>query len=307
MNLTKRTLGIWGTAAFAVCLASSLILAQAPAGQGQGGGGRAPAMSPEELAKQPQTPGAVGDQARHYYFAEAKTEMPYHLYVPKSYDGKKKMPLIIGLHGAGARETYFFRPNYGTPELLEKYGFIFVSPMGYNEFGAYGAMNTPRLPAVTYPGIPPNTVGDRRPKWTPEEAAKVNELSEKDVLNVIALVEKEYNIDTNSVYLMGHSMGGMGTWYLGQKYADKWAGLGVMSGGFGYKDYPAERLKGIPLIVGAGTNDTALHGKEAEEGIANLKAHGLSPVYYEIQDGTHMSMIPGMFPKVIEYFGTHHR
>src|SRR6266581_4575604 len=57
----------------------------------------------EELAKQPQTPGATGDQQRHYYFAEAKVESPYHLYVPKKYDGKTKMPLIIALHGAGAR------------------------------------------------------------------------------------------------------------------------------------------------------------------------------------------------------------
>ena len=106
---------------------------------------------------------------------------------------------------------------------------------------------------------------------------------------------------------MGHSMGGMGTWYLGQKYADKWAALGVMSGGFGYKDYPAERLKGIPLIIGAGSMDTALHGAEAQAGIAQLKAAGLNPVYIEIPDGTHMLMIPPMFPQVIEFFATHHR
>jgi predicted peptidase len=49
-------------------------------------------------------------------------------------------------------------------------------------------------------------------------------------MNVLALVEKEYAVDTSRVFLMGHSMGGMGTWYLGQKYADKWAALGVMSG-----------------------------------------------------------------------------
>lgn len=264
-------------------------------------------LSSEELAKQPQTKGAIGDQERHYYFAEAKVESPYHLYVPKKYDGKTKMPLIVALHGAGARQDYFFRPAYGTLDLLEKHGFIFVSPFGYSEFGAYGTMNVPRLPAVTYPGVAPNLVGERRPKWTPEEAAKVNELSEKDVMNVLALVEQEYAVDTSRVYLMGHSMGGTGTWYLGQKYADKWAGLGVMSGGFGYQDYPAARLKGIPLMTGAGSMDTALHGAEAQAGIAKLKAAGLNPVYVEISEGTHMSMIPPMFPQVIEFFATHHR
>ena len=294
-------------ATFAACVLSSLSLAfQDAAAQGTGTP-RPPQLSSEELAKQPQAPGAAGDQERHYYFAEAKVESPYHLYVPKKYDGKTKMPLILALHGAGARQNYFFRPAYGTPDLLEKYGFIFVTPFGYSEFGAYGAMFTPRLPAVVYPGVAPNLVGQRRPKWTPEEAANVNDLSEKDVMNVLALVEQEYAVDTSRVYLMGHSMGGMGTWYLGQKYADKWAGLGVMSGGFGYRDYPAERLKGIPLIIGAGSMDTALHGAEAQAGIAQLKGAGLNVTYIEIPDGTHMSMIPPTLPQMLEFFATHHR
>ncbi|PWU12587.1 MAG: hypothetical protein C5B51_00415 [Terriglobia bacterium] len=291
---------------FAVCVLQSLIDAQEVTPQVQGKA-RPPQLSSEELARQPQTPGAKGDQERHYYFAEAKVESPYHLYVPHKYDGKTKMPLIVALHGAGARQTYFFRPAYGTPELLEKYGFIFVSPFGYHEFGGYGAGLLPRNAVPVYPGVAPNPVNQRRPQWTPEETAKVNELSEKDVMNVIALVEKEYAVDTSRVYLMGHSMGGMGTWYLGQKYADKWAGLGVMSGGFGYKDYPLQRIKGIPLIVSAGSTDTALHGDEARAELARFQAAGLNPVYVEIPDGTHMSMIPPMLPQVIEFFATHHR
>ena len=141
---------IWASAAIAACLLSSFAMAQAPTAQNQGKA-RPPMLSSEELAKQPQTPGATGDQQRHYYFAEAKVESPYRLYVPKSYDGKKKMPLIIGLHGAGARQDYFFRHNYGTINLLEKHGFIFVSPFGYSEFGAYGAMNTPQVPPRDLP------------------------------------------------------------------------------------------------------------------------------------------------------------
>jgi poly(3-hydroxybutyrate) depolymerase len=133
-------------AAIAACLLTSLgLAADAQPAQGSGAS-RPPPLTSEELARQPQTPGATGEQARHYYFAEAGVESPYHLYVPKKYDGKTRLPLIIALHGAGARQTYFFRPNYGTPELLEKHGFIFVSPFGYHEFGAYGAMFTPRCP-----------------------------------------------------------------------------------------------------------------------------------------------------------------
>jgi len=301
---------ILASAAFAVCLFASLTVAQNPTPQGQGqgqGAQRPPVLTSEELAKLPQTPGATGEQERHYYFAEGKVESPYHMYVPKSYDGKKKMPLILALHGAGARENYFFRPAYGTPDLLEKYGFILVTPFGFDEFGGYGAGTLPKVVVPLDPGVAPNPVGARRPKWTPEEAQTVTDLSEKDVMNVLAIVEKEYNVDTTRVFLMGHSMGGMGTWYLGQKYADKWAAMGVMSGGFGYIDYPLQRLKGIPIFTDAGSKDTAMHGPAALAELARFKAAGLDVTYVEIPDGTHMSSIPPAFPQVLEFFATHHR
>jgi hypothetical protein len=53
--------------------------------------------------------------------------------------------------------------------------------------------------------------------------------------------------------------------------------------------------------------DTALHGAEAQEGLARLKAAGLDPVYIEIPGGTHMSSIPPAFPQIIAFFATHHR
>jgi len=294
------------SAALAACLLPSLAMAQAPKPQGRGTP-RPPLLTSEELARLPQTPGATGEQERHYYFAEGKAESPYHLYVPKKYDGKTKMPLIVALHGAGDREDYFFRHTPGTPELLEKYGFILVSPFGFGEFGGYGAAGLPRVPVPLDPGVTPNNVAARRPQLTPEEAAKATELSEKDVMNVLAIVEKEYNVDPSRVFLMGHSMGGMGTWYLGQKYADKWAALGVMSGGFGYIGYPLERLKGIPIIADAGSMDTAMHGEMAQKELARFKAAGLNITYIEIPGGTHMSSIPPAFPQIIEFPATHHR
>ena len=95
--------------------------------------GFSPPPPSEELAKQPQTKGAVGDQDRHYYFAEAKQEMPYHLYVPKSYKPGTKMPLVVALHGYGGNQDYFSVLVKDLPELLEKHGFIFVAPLGYSE------------------------------------------------------------------------------------------------------------------------------------------------------------------------------
>ena len=75
--------------------------------------------------------------------------------------------------------------------------------MGYNSGGWYGA-----------------SFG--KGKTNPEN---LHELSEKDVMNVLDIVRKDFNDRPGSHYLMGHSMGGGGTWQLGIKYPDQWAAL----------------------------------------------------------------------------------
>jgi predicted peptidase len=314
IDLTTRV-----SAVLAACLLMTIPLAaQVPAATtgpdmrwtrpGEGAAAKAPPSSSELLAKQPQTPGATGDQLRHYYFADGRTESPYRIYVPKNYDGKTKLPVVLALHGASGNQNYFFRAIYGMPDLMENYGFIFVAPYGYHSYGGYGAGALPKVTVSDIdPSLPPNPATAGRPQWTPEQTQRVNDLSEKDVLNVLAIVEKEYAVDTSRVYLIGHSMGGAGTWYLGQKYADKWAALGVMSGGFGYVGYPLERLKGMPITVFDGEKDTAMHGQQAQAEFARFKAAGLDVTYAEIPDGTHMGEIPSSFPQVIAFLAKHRR
>src|SRR5262245_29244628 len=47
------------------------------------------------------------------------------------------------------------------------------------------------------------------------EAAWGDEPTEKFVLELIEVMKRTYKIDTNRIYLGGHSMGGYGTWTLG--------------------------------------------------------------------------------------------
>src|SRR5450755_1569047 len=63
----------------------------------------------QQLAKETAAPQqrAKGDQHRTYNFPAAKTEMPYRLYVPLTWDGLSKLPLIVMLHGAGADENRY--------------------------------------------------------------------------------------------------------------------------------------------------------------------------------------------------------
>ena len=58
-------------------LAGSSLAGEAPAPAFVG-----PGPASETLAAAPQTPGAKGDQERHYRLEEAGRELGYHLYVP---------------------------------------------------------------------------------------------------------------------------------------------------------------------------------------------------------------------------------
>jgi len=68
--------------------------------------------------------------------------------------------------------------------------------------------------------------GAGRAPQTPEPP-NLAELSEKDVMNVLGIVRGEFDIDNNRTYLMGHSMGGAGALFLGPKYVDQWAAVGL--------------------------------------------------------------------------------
>lgn len=254
------------------------------------------AASSDELARMPQTRGAKGDQQRHYFFTAAGVEMPYRLFVPQSYDPARKMPLVVALHGYGGNQDYFFTALATLPSLLEQHGFIFVAPMGYSTGGWYGA-------PLDIPGNRPRSSGQLPPPvtQTPEEIKRERELSEADVMNVLTLVREEYNVDPDRIYLMGHSMGGMGTYVLGQKYADTWAALGVMSGTLADVTYELERLRNVAVMLSAGEQETAVV-EAAEAQIETMKGLGITTGLYVAPGASHGSMIAPTIPRVLEFF-----
>merc|ERR1711862_1017579 len=94
----------------------------------------------------------------------------------------------------------------GVTEAAEKRGFIVVAPSGYSKLGFYGLFKGSSMDG----------------NWN-SELDRFGRCSEQDVLNVLAIVRKEFTIDDARIYLMVHSMGGAGTLYLGAKYPNLWA------------------------------------------------------------------------------------
>ena len=173
-------------------------------------------------------------QKKTYDFKEAGKEMEYALFVPTTYDKDKKSPLIVALHGLGSNPQQIMHYR-GLTDLAEKHGYIVVAPMGYNSGGWYGV----KIPA----------------KFAKDAPKNLAELSEKDVMNVLALTRKEFNIDNDRIYLMGHSMGGGGTIHLALKNPDLWAALGPIAPALFRSPEELEKIKHVPIILVQGDKD----------------------------------------------------
>ena len=230
-------------------------------------------------------------QKKTYDFKEAKKEMEYALFVPSKYDKEKKTPLVVALHGLGGNPQQMIRSR-GLTDQADKYGYIVVAPMGYNSGGWYGALG----PGKGFAG----KFGKGKGK-TEDLPDNLGELSEKDVINVLALVRKEFNVDAKRIYLIGHSMGGAGAYHLGAKYSEIWAGLGPVAAATA-SPKNVDKLKNIPVFVVHGDKDTAVKVESARKCVDKLKEHKIVHEYLEIAGGGHGDVIGTGMPKIFEFF-----
>jgi predicted peptidase len=257
----------------------------------------ASAQQPPQKKDQGKAGGRV--ETRTYDFKEAKKDkMEYALFVHSKYAKDQKTPLVVALHGLGGNPQQMIRSK-GLTEQAEKYGYIVVAPMGYNSSGWYGVKG----PGGTGKGGK-GGFGKGKGKDGPEN---LRELSEKDVMNVLAEVRKEFNIDEKRIYLIGHSMGGAGTWHLGTKYADIWAGLAPIAPAAFGQPTGLDKIKHIPVIVVQGDKDNLVPATGTRRWVDMLKELGVTHEYLEIPGGGHGDVIGTGMPRIFEFFEKQHK
>jgi poly(3-hydroxybutyrate) depolymerase len=260
-----------------------IVLADAAAGKAAGKG---PAKGAGKGA------GAASKaEIRTYDFKEAKMDkMEYGLFVPSKYSKDKKTPLMIALHGLGGNPKQMMA-SQGLTANAEKYGYIVAAPMGYNSSGWYGA------PAPG--GGKGKGVGGKKGGNTP---ANLGELSEMDVMNVLAECKKTFNVDEKRIYLIGHSMGGAGTWHIGTKYSEIWAGLAPIAPAAFGAPTNLEKLNNLAVFVVQGDADTLVPPAGARKWVSKLKELSITHEYLEIKGGDHGNVIGTGMPKIFEFF-----
>ena len=179
-------------------------------------------------------------------------EMNYLLFLPKEYDGKKRSPMMLFLHGSGERGTNIWKvATHGPPKNVaehREFPFILVSPQ-----------------------CPEGQ------DWS------------KDVL--LALLEemmRKYAVDTNRIYLTGLSMGGYGTWDLGLSYPEKFAAIAPICGGGEMISLllssreKGQALKTLAVWAFHGAKDPVVPLEESERMVEAVKKAGVREVKFTV-------------------------
>ena len=314
---------------FTALLTGSLIAgAQVPAPQPQGASpAGAPTAAPPAFP--PRAPLDARVQQRTYTFKDTSEVLPYAVFVSSKVTKDKKSPLIIALHGLGGDQNTMMR--FGSVQAAEEGGYILVAPMGYNSSGWYGApasmaagtgganggvgMGGPPSggaggPPGAGPGGPPGGPRAARPiPTTLGVSNEVSQRSEKDVMTVLDMIRKEFNVDEKRIYIMGHSMGGAGAIYLGVKHPSIWAGVGAIApahapAGIFPQNYSLAPAKGIPMIIVQGDKDPLVPVEGVRQWIDQMKELHITHQYIERAGGDHGTVLTDV-PAVIAFFSQH--
>ena len=142
---------------------------------------------------------------------------------------------------------------------------------------------------------------------TPNE---VSQRSEKETMAVFEMIKKEFNIDENRTYLMGHSMGGAGTIYLGVKYASNWAAIGAEApatapAGINPTNYSLAPAKNVPMIIVQGDWDELVPVTGTRLWIDQMKELKMDYQYKEYPGADHGSVIELAMPDIFAFFKQH--
>lgn len=181
-------------------------------------------------------------------YHDAAGDHKYTLFVPASYTPGRKWPVILFLHGAGARgdDNRLQLETCLAPQVRVRaatFPFLVVFPQCEDL--------TSRL---LYGWQPDTTDGQR-------------------ALAILDEVERDYQVDKSREILTGVSMGGFGTWSLGALQPNRWSALLVVAGG-GDKPEVARRLKNVPVWVIHSANDPGVPIENEKRMIAQAREAG---------------------------------
>lgn len=217
------------------------------------------------------------DAFEKHTFIKDQDTLPYRLLLPDHYDAHKRYPLVIFLHGSGERGNDNEKQlTHGAALFLKK-------------------ENRAKFPAiVVFPQCSQQSFWsnvkiagsgkDRIFEFTADGAPTAPMQLVMDLTR--ALLDK-YSIQHERVYVMGLSMGGMGTFELVNRMPRTFAAAIPICGGASTTTAP--NLKSVKWWVFHGGKDDAVPPRYSEEMVAAMKKNKVNVKFTLFPEANHNS------------------
>lgn len=184
------------------------------------------------------------EQAGYFELAvpglESSSDVTYYIQLPPEYDPYRRYPTIITLNGAGT-----------TPQQQLDW------------WAGVAGKNGMRLGQATRHGYIVIAVDWQKPHQTQYEYSAREHAA---VLSCLRDANRRFSIDTDRVFLSGHSIGGDAAWDLGLAHPDLWAGvLPIVATADRYCAYYWENARYVPFYFIAGEMDSGKMAHNARE------------------------------------------
>jgi predicted peptidase len=191
----------------------------------------------------------------------------YRLMKPIDFDPSKTYPLILSLHGGSGRGTHniknllIWNEYLADEDLRRKHPAFVLAPQSSGPW----LDNTSEVKVYPEPGsITIDDLPEGMRKFGARIIERINEAGSgpepvygvlDEVLELIdTKLSKQYKIDADRVYVLGHSMGGMGTFTAIYQHPDRFAAA-IPSAGHFYPWFDAKRIQDVPLWIFHGKPD----------------------------------------------------
>lgn len=221
---------------------------------------------------------AQRDYEKRLYTTRQGHVLPYRILYPQPYYKSKKYPVVLVLHGSGERGT-------DNDKQLTHGASLFVQPKNRADFPAFivfpqcpddNSWNSMTVDRSQQPEL--RSFDYHRPITWPLQAA----------MDLMRQLPKEERIDKNRLYIMGMSMGGMGTFEALGRFPKRFAAAVPICGG-GDTTFCRKYAHRLPLRVFHGSADETVNPRYSRQLVATLQALRADVQYTEYPGVKHNS------------------
>lgn len=219
---------------------------------------------------------------KHWFF-QSGDKMPYRILFPENYDAQKKYPLVLFLHGRGESGS-------DNEKQLVHGASLFLRDSIRKQFPAIVVF--PQCSEHSYWSNVQMVVEDSKnnkrsfffvPAGPPSSAMEM-------VLSLLNNLITRYPVNRQRIYVMGLSMGGMGTFEIVRRRPQTFAAAIAICGGA--HPATARQIRRIPWWIFHGAKDDVVLPKYSEQMVEALKKVNADVRFTLFPDANHNAWDP---------------